>query len=110
LNIDCYAFYGCDNLEYISLPDGIENIGACAFNDTAYYDNQLNWQDGVLYINNYPIDTNIEYEYEYDEYDYCDRNLNLHNLKYGIPQHTYDDSSLENSQLQEAIRRSIYQQ
>jgi hypothetical protein len=69
------------------------------------------------HLNNKPIinsynqyDYDDEYEYEYDEYDYCDRNLNLHNLKYGIPQHTYDDSSLENSQLQEAIRRSIYQQ
>ena len=51
-----------------------------------------------------------EYEYEYEYDDYCNRNLNLHNLKYGIPQHTYDDLSLENSQLQEAIRRSIYQQ
>ena len=65
------------------------------------------------HLNNKPIINSYNQyddEYEYDEYDYCDRNLNLHNLKYGIPQHTYDDSSLENSQLQEAIRRSIYQQ
>ena len=60
-------------------------------------------------INNYN-----QYDYDhYDDYDYddyCNINLNLHNLKYGIPQHTFDDLSLENSQLQEAIRRSIYQQ
>ena len=70
LNIDYCAFYGCDNLKDISLPDGIENIGACAFDDTAYYDNQLNWQDGVLYINNYSIDTKTEQEYEYDDEEY----------------------------------------
>ena len=68
----------------------------------------LNKKPIINSYNQYDYD---EYDYEYDDYDYCNRNLNLHNLKYGIPQHTYDDDlSLENSQLQEAIRRSIYQQ
>ena len=64
------------------------------------------------HLNKKPIINNIQYDEDYDEYndDYCEMNLNLHNLKHGIPQHSYRDLSIENEQLQEAIRRSIYQQ
>ena len=44
------AFIGCTNLEQIKLHDKIEVIGERAFNQTAYYNDKDNWEDGVLYI------------------------------------------------------------
>lgn len=44
-----YAF-SCSNLEKISLPDKIININAYAFMDTAYYFDEANWSDDILYL------------------------------------------------------------
>lgn len=46
------AFAGCDFVENISLPRGIKEIGSNAFSDTGYYNNDSNWESGVLYIGN----------------------------------------------------------
>lgn len=44
------VFIGCSNLEQIKLHDKIQVIGERAFEQTAYYDDKDNWEDGVLYI------------------------------------------------------------
>ncbi len=50
-----YAFSDCTNLESITLPDSITSIGVNAFSGTAHYNNEENWEDGILYINNHLI-------------------------------------------------------
>lgn len=49
------AFYKCTSLSDITLPDGIKEIKSSAFEDTACYNNDANYTDGVLYIGNHII-------------------------------------------------------
>lgn len=44
------AFSWCVNLASIEIPDSVANIGGGAFDNTAYYDNEDNWEDGILYV------------------------------------------------------------
>ncbi len=55
--IDGFAFAGCDSLARITLPDSVTRIGTMAFYDTAYYNHEANWIDGVLYIGHHLITT-----------------------------------------------------
>ncbi len=43
-------FFGCENLKNISFPEGITFVGKDALYNTAYYNDEKNWDDGVLYI------------------------------------------------------------
>lgn len=75
------AFYGCTGLEEICIPDSVESIGMAAFCDctnlnsirmsknvtyidevafdnTGYYNNKSNWENGALYIDEYLIKAN----------------------------------------------------
>lgn len=56
--IGSYSFYGCSRLTNIPLPDSVTYIGQYAFNSTAYYNDNNNWEDGVLYSGNYLIKAN----------------------------------------------------
>lgn len=47
------AFIDCNNLVNINLPESVEIITSDCFNHTAFYNNELNWEDGVLYHDNY---------------------------------------------------------
>lgn len=63
--IDDDAFRGCKNLSEITLSDNMALVGRNAFYDTAYYNNGMNWEDGVLYIDNVLVkskaqNTNVE--------------------------------------------------
>lgn len=49
------AFIFCSSLSEIKLTDNVQKIGVGAFFDTAYYANDKNWQNGVLYIGNHLI-------------------------------------------------------
>ncbi|MGN0532237.1 MAG: leucine-rich repeat protein [Eubacterium sp.] len=51
------AFYGCSALKDIYISDSIMHIGQYAFDNTAYYNDNNNWNDGVLYLHNYIIAT-----------------------------------------------------
>ncbi len=53
--ISSFAFKNCTQLVNINLGDNIERIGEYAFYNTAYYNNKSNWEDGILYIDNYLI-------------------------------------------------------
>ena len=55
VSINDYAFSNCDKLSTILMPDNITNIGTMAFYNTAYYNNEDNWNSEVLYIGNHLI-------------------------------------------------------
>ncbi len=83
-NIDDFAFYGCQSLAEIQLPNSVTYVGDSAFSyctkldkidlgssieyvgeecfeQTKYYDNVENWEEGNLYISNclIKVDSNI---------------------------------------------------
>lgn len=43
------AFYFCDELASVVFPDSVCEVGMDALFSTAYYDNEANWKDGVLF-------------------------------------------------------------
>ena len=45
-----YAFDKCDFVTNIVFPDTLCTVGPGAIDDTAYYNNDDNWEDGVFYI------------------------------------------------------------
>ena len=49
------AFFRCLKLTEINLPSGIMQIEPNAFSQTAYYNNIENWENNVLYIDKYLI-------------------------------------------------------
>lgn len=54
------AFYGCGNMNTITLPRTLTIIARDAFNQTNYYMNKANWTDGVLYIGTNLIKVNSD--------------------------------------------------
>ena len=49
------AFRGCTSLANIKIPDSLKSVGYNAFENTYYYNDENNWKNGVLYINNHLI-------------------------------------------------------
>ncbi len=58
-SIESNAFAYCKNLTNISLGNGLTKISNSAFYDTGYYNDQTNWKDSCLYIDNYLIRVNM---------------------------------------------------
>ncbi len=52
-----YAFNSCTSLASITIGNSVTSIGEYAFSSTEYYNNDSNWENGVLYIDNYLIST-----------------------------------------------------
>ena len=44
------AFEGCTSLESINIPDSVTHVGQNAFYNTGIYNNDSNWDKGILYI------------------------------------------------------------
>ncbi len=59
------AFLGCENLEVITTTQAIQSIGKDAFKDTAYYNNEENWETGALYLSSYLITVDSSYTGEF---------------------------------------------
>lgn len=59
-SIEGQAFDGCSSLTSITISDSVASIGLSAFEDTAYYNNANNWNNGVLYIDRHLIDTDYD--------------------------------------------------
>ncbi|MBQ7740229.1 MAG: leucine-rich repeat protein [Eubacterium sp.] len=57
-SIGASAFENCTGLASITIPDGATSIGSNAFYNTAYYKDNNNWTDNVLYIGNHLINAN----------------------------------------------------
>ncbi len=55
------SLMGCMALETINIHDNIELIDAGAFMSTAFYNNEENWTEGNLYLENYLISASPEY-------------------------------------------------
>ncbi len=54
-SIDGFTFDGCTSLTSITIPDSVTTINSYAFTDSGYYNDESNWEDGVLYIGNHCI-------------------------------------------------------
>ncbi len=63
--IGWYAFENCTSLTDITIPDSVTNIGKDAFYGTKYYENEWNWQNKVLYIDNHLIGAKEEIKDSY---------------------------------------------
>lgn len=55
MSLGSYIFSGCEKLNNITIPDSVTGLSASLFSDTAYYKNEKNWADGVLFIGNHLI-------------------------------------------------------
>ena len=51
-NIGTGAFYCCSSITSITIPESVTSIGTNAFAETGFYNDESNWEDGVLYIDN----------------------------------------------------------
>lgn len=55
------AFSACSNLENIVIPQSVRHIGKNAFSGTAFYGNISNWENGILYIDNFLVKCSDDY-------------------------------------------------
>lgn len=60
-----YAFSGCSSLTNITIPDSVISIGSYAISATAYYANEINWNNNALYIGNHLIIAKTDIEGSY---------------------------------------------
>lgn len=54
-NIGYWAFMDCENLTEIMLPDSIRKISYRAFKNNGYYNDPENWEEDALYVGNHLV-------------------------------------------------------
>jgi len=59
------AFNNCKAMKSIIIPDTVTSIGSQVFSGTAYYNNESNWVDNILYVNNHLIKANTKISGDY---------------------------------------------
>ncbi len=59
--IGYFAFGGCASLTSITLPETLDYIASDAFSFTGYYEDEDNWEDGLLYLDNYLLAASEDY-------------------------------------------------
>ena len=59
-SIGWYAFENCTSLTSITISDSVKSIEGNAFYNTGYYNDASNWENNVLYIGKYLIESNEE--------------------------------------------------
>ena len=55
--IKSYTFFNCHSVTSITLPSNVIIIGDNALNYTGFYNDETNWENGALYINDWLIAT-----------------------------------------------------
>ena len=55
-----HAFSQCTSLSEIYIPEGIEDIGGGVLSGTAFYNDESNWENGVLYYNSFLLDVDTK--------------------------------------------------
>ncbi len=68
-SIGNYTFMHCTGLTSITIPNSVTSIGSDAFYDTAYYNNNSNWENDVLYFGNHLIKAKDSISGAYDVKD-----------------------------------------
>lgn len=59
------SFRNCSNLASINISDSVNYIGQNVFSGTAYYENPANWENNLLYLNNWLISARTSSAGEY---------------------------------------------
>jgi len=52
------AFGNCSSLTSVTIPDSVTSIGVNPFDNTALYNDDSNWENGILYIGKHLIEAN----------------------------------------------------
>lgn len=64
--IDKFAFYGCSSLVSVDIPSSVETISLSAFDYTGLYENDGNWKNDVLYVDDCLIKARMSLNGSYD--------------------------------------------
>ena len=59
------AFENCTCLTSVPIPDSVTSIGSSAFYNTAYYNDESNWNNGLLYLSNCLIEAMQNFANDY---------------------------------------------
>ena len=62
LTNETYIFGGCTSLKTIDMPDNPVPISYTLLNGSGYYNDPANWENGVLYVDGYLVDTNDTFQ------------------------------------------------